>query len=629
MGAVDLVIQVESPKSVARGLQRIGRAGPRRRRRRPRGGSSRSSAPTCSSARCVAARCARARSRRPSSRATRSTCSPSRSSRSPWPTRSSRAVGRAARPRARAPTLRRALARPARERARHARRALPLRRVRRAAPADRLGPQRRHDPRARGRRAGWRSRTPARSPTAGCSGSRCRDGRRVGELDEEMVYEARAGQTFLLGASTWRIEEITRDRVIVTPAPGAPGAVPFWKGDGVGRPKELGEAIGAFARWAVDAAAPRCSSATTSSTPRGRAQPARVPARAARGDRRRPVRPHDRRRALPRRDRRLAGVHPLALRRPRPRRLGDGARRRGSASELGLECESIWSDDGIVAPPPRRRGAAAVPSSRCSTPTEVEDSWSPSSASTALFGARFRENAARALLIPRADPGQRTPLWQQRLKAQSLLAGRARYGSFPIVLETYRECLQRRLRPAGAARAARRAARRELSLVEVETADRLAVRLLAAFRLRRHLHVRGRHAARRAARRGALARPRPAARAARPGGAARPARPRRARRGRRRACSATPRRRRAQPPTSCTTCCGCAATSARRGRRRLAADSIRRRCCGTAPERRALSCGSPVRSADRRRGRGALPRRARRDPPGGLPEAFLESGPTR
>ena len=78
------------------------------------------------------------------------------------------------------------------------------------------------------------------------------DGRRVGEFDEEMVYEARPGQTFLLGASTWRIEEIGRDRVIVTPAPGMPGAVPFWKGDSVGRPSELGEAIGAFSRWAVD-----------------------------------------------------------------------------------------------------------------------------------------------------------------------------------------------------------------------------------------------------------------------------------------------------------------------------------------------------------------------------------------
>ena len=100
--------------------------------------------------------------------------------------------------------------------------------------------------------ASSRSPTPARSPTAGCTRSRCPDGRRVGELDEEMVYEARAGQTFLLGASSWRIEEIGRDRVIVTPAPGVPGAVPFWKGDTVGREKELGAAIGAFSRWAVD-----------------------------------------------------------------------------------------------------------------------------------------------------------------------------------------------------------------------------------------------------------------------------------------------------------------------------------------------------------------------------------------
>ena len=100
--------------------------------------------------------------------------------------------------------------------------------------------------------APWRSRTPARSPTAACSRVNLPDGRRVGELDEEMVYEARPGQVFLLGASSWRIEEITRDRVVVTPAPGVPGAVPFWKGDGVGRPKELGEAIGAFSRWAVE-----------------------------------------------------------------------------------------------------------------------------------------------------------------------------------------------------------------------------------------------------------------------------------------------------------------------------------------------------------------------------------------
>ena len=129
------------------------------------------------------------------------------------------------------------------------------------------------------------------------------------------------GQTFLLGATAWRIEEIGRDRVIVTPAPGAPGAVPFWQGDSVGRPKELGEAIGAFSRWAVDQ--PRGGArARLRPRPARGAQPARVPRRAAGGDRRDPVRPHDRDRALPRRDRRLAAVRALAVRRSRPRRLG-------------------------------------------------------------------------------------------------------------------------------------------------------------------------------------------------------------------------------------------------------------------------------------------------------------------
>ena len=137
------------------------------------------------------------------------------------------------------------------------------------------------------------------------------DGRRVGELDEEMVYEARAGQVFLLGATSWRIEEITRDRVVVTPAPGVPGAVPFWKGDAVGRPRELGEAIGAFARWAVSQE-PAVLERDYDLDSAGRAQPRRVPARAGVGDARHPERSHDRDRALPRRDRRLAPVRPLA-----------------------------------------------------------------------------------------------------------------------------------------------------------------------------------------------------------------------------------------------------------------------------------------------------------------------------
>ena len=193
-----------------------------------------------------------------------------------------------------------------------------------------------------------RRRTPARSPTAACTPSRSPDGRRVGELDEEMVYEARPGQTFLLGASAWRIEEIGRDRVIVTPAPGAPGAVPFWRGDSVGRPKELGEAIGAFSRWARRPAARRCCERDYDLDRARRAQPARLPARAAGGDRRDPVRPHDRDRALPRRDRRLAPVRPLAVRRPRPRRLGRSRCRRRIRERYGLESDAIWSDDGII-----------------------------------------------------------------------------------------------------------------------------------------------------------------------------------------------------------------------------------------------------------------------------------------
>ena len=158
-------------------------------------------------------------------------------------------------------------------------------------------------------------------PDRGLYGVHLPDGRRVGELDEEMVYEARPGQTFLLGASTWRIEEITRDRVIVTPAPGAPGAVPFWRGDGIGRPKELGEAIGAFARESVERD-PAELAERVRPRPERRQQPLDLSARAARRHPRGAERPHDRDRALPRRDRRLAPVRALALRRTGPRGLG-------------------------------------------------------------------------------------------------------------------------------------------------------------------------------------------------------------------------------------------------------------------------------------------------------------------
>jgi ATP-dependent helicase Lhr and Lhr-like helicase len=294
------------------------------------------------------------------------------------------------------------------------------------------------------------------------------DGRRVGELDEEMVYEARPGQTFLLGATAWRIEEIGRDRVIVTPAPGAPGAVPFWKGDTVGRPKELGEAIGAFSRWAVD-------------------QPAEVLERdydldplaarnllaflheqqAATG-----VVPSDRTIVVERfrdeiGDWRLCVLTPFGGRVHAAWGLALSARIR---DRYGLESDAIWSDDGIIVHLP---DSDTPPQSELvlPEPDEVEELVMGELAASALFGARFRENAGRALLIPRAYPGRRTPLWQQRLKAQTLLEVARRYPDFPVILETYRECLRDVLDVAGLESLLRALARREVSLVEVETAS--------------------------------------------------------------------------------------------------------------------------------------------------------------
>ncbi|HEV7844689.1 MAG TPA: DEAD/DEAH box helicase [Thermoleophilaceae bacterium] len=292
------------------------------------------------------------------------------------------------------------------------------------------------------------------------------DGRRVGELDEEMVYEARPGQTFLLGASTWRIEEITRDRVIVTPAPGAPGAVPFWKGDGIGRPKELGAAIGAFARESVDR------------DPEELAAEYDLDERAARNlsaflreqrDATRVV-PSDRTIVIERfrdeiGDWRLCVLSPFGGRVHSAWALAISARIR---DEYGLESDAIWSDDGIIVHLP---DADEPPSSELLMiePDAVEDMVVRELSGSALFGARFRENAARALLLPRAYPGKRTPLWQQRLKAQSLLEVAKRYGQFPIVLETYRECLQDVLDLPGLQELLTGLHTRELSLVEVET----------------------------------------------------------------------------------------------------------------------------------------------------------------
>ena len=303
-------------------------------------------------------------------------------------------------------------------------------------------------------------------PDRGLYGVHLPDGRRVGELDEEMVYEARPGQTFLLGATTWRIEEITRDRVIVTPAPGLPGAVPFWKGDGIGRPAELGRAIGAFAREAVSREPAEL--AAEYDLDRRAAENLVAYLREQQAATR--VVPSDETIVVERfrdeiGDWRLCVLSPYGGRVHAAWGLALSQKIR---TERELEADAIWSDDGIVIhlpdadePPPADLVMVE--------PDEVEDLVVGELSGSALFGSHFREAAARSLLIPRAYPGKRTPLWQQRLKSQSLLEVARDFPRFPVVLETYRECLRDVLDLPALTDLLRKLHSRELGLVEVET----------------------------------------------------------------------------------------------------------------------------------------------------------------
>jgi ATP-dependent Lhr-like helicase len=290
-------------------------------------------------------------------------------------------------------------------------------------------------------------------------------GGRVGELDEEMVYEARAGQVIMLGASSWRIEEITRDRVLVSPAPGVPGAVPFWKGEGVGRPYELGAAIGAFTRELLAQRDPVVPGLDARAN-------ANLVAFLREQEKATGVVPSDRTVVVERfrdeiGDWRICILTPFGARIHAPWAMAVGARLRDS---LGIEVQSIWSDDGIAFHLP---DADAPPAADLLllTPEELDELVLAEVGQTALYGARFRENAARALLIPRRRPGERTPLWQQRLKAQGLLQVARKYASFPIVLETYRECLQDVFDLPALKQLLHGLRTRELDLVEVESAS--------------------------------------------------------------------------------------------------------------------------------------------------------------
>jgi ATP-dependent Lhr-like helicase len=295
-------------------------------------------------------------------------------------------------------------------------------------------------------------------------------GRRVGELDEEMVFESRAGEVFVLGATSWRIAEITRDRVLVVPAPGEPGKMPFWKADRGGRPVEMGRAIGRLTRELL---AMRPNEATERLQREHDLDPLAAKNLVAYLEDQREatgVLPDDRTIVLERTrdemgDWRLCLLSPWGGRVHAPWATALEARLRQAGE---AEVESIWSDDGIVVRLPERErppdAADLLPD-----PEEIEDLVAHELGGTSLFAARFREAAARALLLPRRRPGYRTPLWMQRKRAHDLLQVAARYPSFPIILEAYRECLRDVFDLPGLVDIACRVRRREIRLVTVDT----------------------------------------------------------------------------------------------------------------------------------------------------------------
>ncbi|WP_127359492.1 ATP-dependent helicase [Actinacidiphila soli] len=289
-------------------------------------------------------------------------------------------------------------------------------------------------------------------------------GGRVGELDEEMVYESRVGDVFTLGTSSWRIEDITRDRVLVSPAPGVPGRLPFWKGDQLGRPLELGRAVGAFLRE-VGRLTPEESRERLAAAG---LDPWAVDNVVAYLDEQRKACGHvpDDRTIVVERFRDELGdwrvvVHsPFGAQVHAPWALALGAR---LSERYGFDAQVMHADDGIVLrlPDADLLGMDLLDVDPVKQGAEFDSDQSPVGAAdvafdkgeveqlvtdqvggSALFASRFRECATRALLLPRRNPGKRTPLWQQRQRAAQLLQVASEFGSFPIVLEAVRECLQ-------------------------------------------------------------------------------------------------------------------------------------------------------------------------------------------
>ncbi len=274
-------------------------------------------------------------------------------------------------------------------------------------------------------------------------------GRRVGELDEEMVYESRVGDVFTLGTSTWRIEDITHDRVLVTPAPGQAGKLPFWKGDQQGRPAELGRALGAFVREIVGLTPERARARVTAAGLDEWAADNLIGYLTEQKEATRHV-PDDRTIVVERfrdeiGDWRVAVLSPFGGQVHAPWALCVAARMR---ERFGIDVQAMHGDDGIVfrLPDLEFEDGAAIGQQLVELvtlePEEVSELVTQEIGGSALFAARFRECAARALLLPRRQPGKRQPLWQQRQRAAQLLEVASQYPSFPIVLEAVRECVQ-------------------------------------------------------------------------------------------------------------------------------------------------------------------------------------------
>ncbi|MFB4291092.1 ATP-dependent helicase [Nonomuraea sp. ATR24] len=291
---------------------------------------------------------------------------------------------------------------------------------------------------------------------------------RVGELDEEMVYESRVGDVFVLGATSWRIEDITADRVLVSPAPGQPGKLPFWHGDTPGRPAELGKAIGGFLREQAAQESPdRLREAGLDPYATANLLAYLREQREATG-----YVPDDRTLLVERfhdelGDWRVVIHSPYGARVHAPWALAINRRLR---ERYGVDVQAVHSDDGIV---------LRIPDTLAEPPTdvaafdadEIEQIVTEELGGSALFASRFRECAGRALLLPRRVPGRRSPLWQQRQRAAHLLGVASQYASFPIVLETMRECLQDVFDVPGLVALMRDLAARRVRLVEVETSQ--------------------------------------------------------------------------------------------------------------------------------------------------------------